>query len=117
MSSIGRALILLAALVAGTAPSSTLPTGRILDPAGPAFDVGNMPLAIALAPGGDRAVLLLSGWREQGLQVVDLRTGAVTQRLPQAGAFLGLAFTKDGSTLFTSGGNDDAVYRYRWTAA
>src|SRR3954464_789880 len=77
-----------------------LPTGVRLDPAGRAFDVGNMPLAIALPPRppGDagRAVLLLSGWRQQGLQVVDLAAGKVVQTVEQPAAFLGLAFSPDG---------------------
>jgi YVTN family beta-propeller protein len=96
-----------------------LPTGVHLDPAGPSFAVGNMPLAILPAPGAaGRFVLLLSGWREQGLQVIDTGEGAgqgkVLQTLPQPGAFLGLAFSPDGKTLYTSGGDDDAVWRYDW---
>src|SRR5256885_1435245 len=91
-----------------------LPTGVCLDPAGRSFDVGNMPLAMALSPEGDRLVLSSSGWREQGLQVVERDTGRVVQRLPQAGAFFGLAFSSDGKTLYASGGNEDAVYRYAW---
>ena len=97
-----------------------LPTGVRLDPAGPSFDVGNMPLAIVPvpAPGAQgapgRFVVLLSGWRQQGLQVVDAGQGKVLQTLPQPGAFLGLAFSPDGKTLYASGGDDDAVWRYDW---
>jgi len=97
------------------AESLPLPTGLRLDPAGPAFDVGNMPLAVALAPGKpERLVLLLSGFREQGLQVADAAAGRVLQTLPQPGAFLGLAFSPDGGTLYTSGGDDDSIFRYDW---
>jgi len=91
-----------------------LPTGVCLDAAGRSFDVGNMPLAMALSPEGDRLIISLSGWREQGLQVVERDTGRVVQRLPQAGAFLGLAFSPDGKTLYASGGDEDAIYRYDW---
>src|SRR6202035_2211752 len=91
-----------------------LPTGVRLDPAGLSFDIGNMPLGIAAAPGGDRLALLLCGWREEGLQIVDRATGRVLQTLPQAAAFLGLAFSPDGRTLYASGGNEDVVYRYAW---
>ncbi|HEV8254276.1 MAG TPA: bifunctional YncE family protein/alkaline phosphatase family protein [Vicinamibacteria bacterium] len=101
-------------LIAFLALALTLPTGTRLDPAGTSFDVGNMPLSLAMAPEGDRAVLLMSGWREEGLEVVDWRAGRVVQHLPQAGAFLGLAFSKDGRTLFASGGGEDVVYRYGW---
>jgi YVTN family beta-propeller protein len=61
-----------------------------------------------------RVVLLLSGWREQGVQVVSRSSGRVLQTVPQAAAFLGLAFSPDGRTLYASGGNQDVVYRYAW---
>jgi YVTN family beta-propeller protein len=91
-----------------------LPTGVCLDAAGHSFDVGNMPLAMALSPEGDRLILSLNGWREQGLQIVERDTGRVVQRLPQAGAFFGLAFSANGQTLYASGGNEDIVYQYEW---
>jgi YVTN family beta-propeller protein len=95
--------------------SRLLPTGALLDPAAPSFPAGNMPLAIVPAPGpAGRCVLSLSGWREQGVQVVDTVTRRVLQTLPQAGAFVGLAFSSDGNTLFASGGDDDSIWRYAW---
>jgi DNA-binding beta-propeller fold protein YncE len=93
---------------------SLLPTGAHLDPAGRSFDVGNMPLSMLLSPEGDRIIILLSGWREEGLQVVERSTGRVTQTLKQPAAFLGLAFSPDGKTLYASGGDEDVVYRYAW---
>ncbi len=91
-----------------------LPTGRILDPVGRIIDVGNMPLAIALSPDEKHAAVLLSGFRQRGLQIVDLAAGTVTQTLPQRGAFLGVAFSHDGKSVYTSGGGRDVVYRYSW---
>ncbi len=90
-----------------------LPTGQTLDPAGVTRPIGQMPLGMIASPDGRRVVLLLAGWREHGLQVVD-RAGTVTQTVPQAAAFVGLAFSPDGRTLYASGGNGDVVYRYRW---
>jgi hypothetical protein len=54
-----------------------LPTGVYLDPAGHSFGAGNMPLAMAVSPEGDRLVLSLCGWRQQGLQVIECGTGQV----------------------------------------
>ena len=76
-----------------------------------------MPLAMTLSPGGREIVVLLNGWREQGVQVVDRASGRILQTLPQAAAFLGLAFSPDGRTLYASGGNQDVVYRYAWANA
>ncbi len=96
--------------------SRTLPTGVTLDPAGDAVPVGSFPLAFTLAPDPRYAVTILSGWREQGLEVVDREAGRVVQRVAQPAAFLGLAFSPDGRTLFASGGNQDVIYRYDWGA-
>ena len=91
-----------------------LPTGRTLDPAGTVWPVGSMPLAMTLSPSGREIVVLLNGWREQGVQVVDRASGRILQTLQQEAAFLGLAFSPDGRTLYVSGGNQDVIYRYAW---
>src|SRR4029077_2940569 len=69
--------------------TSPLPTGVRLDPAGEAVDLGSLPINLVLTPEKDGAVVVLSGWREQGIQVVDIKTRRVTQTLLQDGAFYG----------------------------
>ena len=113
-------------MACGQTPSSTpaaasldagprrLPTGRTLDPAGTVWPVGSMPLAMTLSPSGREIVVLLNGWREQGVQVVDRQSGRILQTLQQDAAFLGIAFSPDGRTLYVSGGNQDVIYRYAW---
>jgi DNA-binding beta-propeller fold protein YncE len=91
-----------------------LPTGVRLDPAGGLWDVGQFPLAMLPSPEGSRVVLLLNGYREQGVQVVDPGSGRVTQTLTQPAAFIGAAFDHAGRTLYASGGDQDVVYRYGW---
>src|SRR5258708_631972 len=68
------------------------PTGVTLDPAAPAHRAGNFPLGMAVSPDGRRVALLLCGWREQGLQIVDRATGMVLQTIPHPAAFPGIAF-------------------------
>lgn len=91
-----------------------LPTGVRLDPIGASSVLGSMPLSIVSAPDGKHAIVLLGGWREQGIQVVETATGRVTQTLLQPAAFIGLAFSPDGNDLYVSGGDEDLVYRYAW---
>ena len=98
----------------GPSERGQLPTGLRLDPAGESSVLGSMPLAIALAPGGHRAVVSLGGWREQGIQVIETATGRIVQTLLQPAAFVGLAFSPDGHDLYASGGDEDIVYRYAW---
>ena len=110
----------LSALLCGAAPAqarvltSPLPTGVRLDPAGDAVELGSMPLNVVAAPSGDKAVVVLSGWREQGIQVVDLKTQQVTQTLLQDGAFYGAAISPDSRTLYVSGGYTDKLFAYAW---
>jgi DNA-binding beta-propeller fold protein YncE len=94
--------------------TSPLATGVRLDPVGAFVDLGSMPIGMTLAPGGKRLIVVLSGWREQGIEVVDLESMKVTQTIKQEAAFYGAAFSPDGGKLFVSGGNDDAVYVYKW---
>ena len=96
--------------------ANRLPTGRLLDPAGISWNVGSMPLAMTMSPDGRKIVVLLNGYREQGVQVVDRATGRIDQTVVQTAAFLGIAFSPDSGTLFVSGGNQDVVYRYAWRA-
>jgi YVTN family beta-propeller protein len=93
-----------------------LPTGVRLDPAGRSVKLGSMPVAMVLAPSGRRVVALLSGYREQGLQVVDRASARVVQTLVQPAAFLGVAFGPDGKRLYASGGDRDLIYVYAWEA-
>ena len=96
----------------GEAPR--LPTGARLDPAGSSTDVGSFPLAAVLAPDSTNLLILLNGWRQQGVQVINRHSGVVTQTIEQNAAFVGLTFSPDGQTVYASGGNTDKVYRYDW---
>ncbi len=99
-----------------SAERGRLPTGVRLDPVGRRSELGSFPLALVEAPEGDRVVALLNGAREQGIQIVDPASGRVTQTLPQRAAFIGLGFDHAGRRLYVSGGNQDVVYRYDWSA-
>lgn len=97
-----------------TAYTSPLATGVRLDPVGDFVDLGSMPLGMALSPDGKQLAVVLSGWREQGLQVVDLASRAVKQTINQDAAFYGITFSHDGTKLYVSGGNEDSIYAYAW---
>jgi len=108
-------LVMIATAACRSAAPARLPTGAFLDPVGTQVELGSMPLAMALAPGGRHVVVLLNGWREQGLQVVDRFSGQVTQTAERPAVFLGLAFAPDSATLYVSGGYRDLIYRFQWS--
>src|SRR5205807_4152195 len=64
-------------------PHDRLPTGARLDPAGDVHDVGPLPLSMTQSPDGKYFVLVMSGWDEQGAQIVERGTGRVVQTLSQ----------------------------------
>jgi YVTN family beta-propeller protein len=105
------------AAIAAQDPSGArrLPTGARLDPAGVSYDLGSMPLAMVLSPEKNRLIVLLNGWREQGIQVLDRVSGQVLQKIPLPAVFLGVAFSPDGKSLYVSGGNQDVIYRFDWS--
>jgi len=74
---------ILVAIVAAAAVAEPirLPTGARLDPASTASPVGNFPLAAALSPDGKYLALLLCGWREQGVQIVERNSQASNVRI------------------------------------
>jgi YVTN family beta-propeller protein len=75
-----------------------------------------MPLGMVASRDGRTLVVSLCGWREQGIELVDRASGTVKQRLPQRGAFLGLALSGDEHALYVSGGSADVVYVYTLAA-
>lgn len=95
---------------------SRLPTGEHLDPAAPLAPIWSMALTMRATPEADRVVVSSGGYNTQGLQVIDANTGNVLQSIPQRSAFVGLAFSPDGRTLYSSGGDADVIYRYDWSA-
>src|SRR5581483_4881097 len=52
-----------------------LPTGAQLDPAGRSVEIGDFPITEILSPDRGRLILLLGAYRQQGVQVVDRRSG------------------------------------------
>ncbi|HET9795247.1 MAG TPA: bifunctional YncE family protein/alkaline phosphatase family protein, partial [Thermoanaerobaculia bacterium] len=104
----------LAAVRSGAETPGPRPGGAVLlhdgwtiRPAGRAIDVGNFPMAVVALP-GRRAAVLLCGYGEEGVDVVDLSTGA-RQRLTMPKAWLGLAASGGGKTIYASGGADGIV--------
>lgn len=116
------AFLLIVIAVSGqeSKPSTTstyttpLATGVRLDPEGEFVDLGSMPLGMVVSPDRKEMVAVLGGWREQGIQIIDLASKKVTQTITQDAAFYGTAFSADGKMLYVSGGNEDLIYAYSW---
>src|SRR5258708_27962445 len=68
--------------------SGRLPTGVRLDPAAELQPVGQMPLAMVVAPGGEQLVLLLNGLCVNGIYYLGRACGRVMPMVPLPLAFL-----------------------------
>src|SRR5260370_35359598 len=96
--------------------ATRLSTGAMLDPVSSPHKVGNFPLAMVASPDGNQLVLLLNGWRQQGIQVVDRANADVVQTLEQPAAFIALPFPPEGHTLYPAAGTKDQCNRKAWAA-
>ncbi|MCW2952259.1 MAG: beta-propeller repeat-containing protein [Conexibacter sp.] len=77
--------------------------GRHLTPEGRLTAVGNFPTGGALSPDGRFYWAVDSGHGQDDVEIVDVASGRVTQRLPLPGAYGGIAFAHDGRTAYVSG--------------
>jgi len=99
--------------IAGRQPDGTylLPTGQTVRPFGKIIEVNDRPLGIAMSPDGRiAAVVTGSNFASRALHLVDIVTAQLTQTLPIADSFTGVAFTPDGNKLYVGGGSSNAVH-------
>jgi YVTN family beta-propeller protein len=85
-----------------------LPNGWRITPAGKSVDTEDLVLNLTTAPDGASVIATHGGFNPHGLVVIDAKTEQVTQRIPLRSAWLGLAWSLDGSKLYVSGGNSQS---------
>jgi YVTN family beta-propeller protein len=83
-----------------------LPNGWRVTPAGRAIaDLNDLVLKMVVSPDGKVIVAGHGGYLPNGLSVIDAKTHKLIQEVPLKTAWLGLAWSGDGHTLYVSGGN------------
>jgi len=83
-----------------------LPNGWRITPAARSLgETGDLIMKLLAAPDGRAVVAVNSGFLPHGLTVIDPATRKVVQRIPLTSTWLGLAWSRDGKTLYVSGGN------------
>jgi DNA-binding beta-propeller fold protein YncE len=93
--------------------SVLLPNGWSLTPAGQSLPLGDFPLNLAVSPNRKLVAATNNGQGTHSLQLIDPQAGKVLHSLEIPVGWLGLAFAADNRTLYVSGGNNNAIYRYR----
>ncbi|HVJ09649.1 MAG TPA: alkaline phosphatase family protein [Acidisarcina sp.] len=88
------------------ADGADLPNGWRITPAGKVIaTVGDLITNLTVSPDGKIVVSLNSGFLPHGLDVFDAITHKQLQHIKLTSAWLGMAWSSDGHTLFVSGGN------------
>ncbi|HVV07023.1 MAG TPA: beta-propeller fold lactonase family protein, partial [Puia sp.] len=98
----------------GTASDSVilLSNGWSLTPAGHAFQLGDLPLNIAVSANGRWAAVTNNGQSTQTLQLIDVKAEKVVDSVVIPKSWLGLKFSSDNKFLYASGGNDNCILKY-----
>jgi YVTN family beta-propeller protein len=91
---------------------TVLPNGWMLSPVGKSVRLGDLPLNIVLSPDRKLAAVTNNGQSDQSIQLLKTRCGRITDSVSIGKAWLGLAFSEDGKTLYASGANDNLIIRY-----
>jgi YVTN family beta-propeller protein len=91
-----------------------LPNGWRIAPAGRHMNVGDLPLAMVESPDGRYLVVTGNGYVKPTLVVVDLKNFLIKSRRPVENAWLGLAWSGDGTRLYSSGAAANTVEEFRF---
>lgn len=97
------------ALVAQKQQVINLPNGWSLTPAGKQVTVGDLPLNMAISPNKKFIAITNNGQSDQSVQLLDIKTGKITDSVKMMKSWYGLVFSGDSKTLYASGGNDNQI--------
>ena len=91
------------------------PNGWRLAPAGQQVPLGDLPLALALHPGGRYLFVTHNGFGEHSVDAVDLDARKVVSRAAVRSAWLGLGVAPGGGSIFAGGGVSNSVLGFSFT--
>jgi hypothetical protein len=89
-----------------------LNSGWRVKPAGTQIPLDTLPMSSALSPDGRFLVVLNGGYRPPSLSVLDTKDGHEISRTQVADAWLGLAFSSNGRTLWVGGGSQASIFEF-----
>ena len=86
-----------------------LPNGWRIAPAGKHLPLDDLPMNLLESPDGNYIIVTNNGYSKPVLDVIDLRHFYVSHRVAVENAWLGLAWSSDGKTLYSSAAGASAV--------
>jgi len=91
----------------------SLPNGWKLSPVGKMLPLGDLPLNIAVSPSVKMLAVTNNGQSTQSIQLIDSKSVTILDSVEIGKSWLGLTFSKDGKSLYASGGNDNWIVQYQ----
>ncbi len=92
--------------------TTLLANGWRLSPAGRHLSVGTLPLNAVLSNDGKYVVVTTNGLARPALSVIDIASWTVKSTTPLDAAWLGLAWSPDGTRLYASGAAQNSVQEF-----
>lgn len=89
-----------------------LPNGWKLSPAGKSFELGDLPLNLAVSHNKQYIAVTNNGQSIQQIQLVDVKAEKVVDSIIIRKSWYGLTFTSDDKFLYASGGHDNRIMKY-----
>ncbi len=100
---------------AGLQPGKNLLfNGWGVTPAGEHVRISDLPLKLVVSPDKKMLLAVSAGYNDTGLSLLDIKARKLTQFLPLAKIWNGLAFSLDGKRIFVSGGDSGRIQVFKY---
>src|SRR5262249_54613431 len=95
--------------------SFLLSNGWRIKPAGKQVQLDTLPMSTALSKDGKFLLVLNGGYKPPSISVITTDSPHEASRVPVADAWLGLAFSPDGKTVYAGGGSRATVFAFSFS--
>ena len=93
-------------------PQLQLPNGWKISPVGRSFQLGDLPLNIAVSKTSKYAAVTNNGQSTQSIQLIDVKSEKVLDQVEIEKSWYGITFTSDEKNIYVSGGHDNRILKY-----
>ncbi|MFZ9240261.1 MAG: YncE family protein, partial [Chitinophagaceae bacterium] len=89
-----------------------LPNGWKISPVGKSFDLGDLPLNIAVSKSNKYLAVTNNGQSTQSIQLIDVKSERILDQVEIEKSWYGITFTSDEKFIYVSGGHDNRIVKY-----
>ncbi|MFN5439100.1 MAG: bifunctional YncE family protein/alkaline phosphatase family protein [Bacteroidota bacterium] len=88
------------------------PNGWKISPVGKSFDLGDLPLNIAVSKSNKYLAVTNNGQSTQSIQLIDVKSERILDQVEIEKSWYGITFTSDEKFIYVSGGHDNRIVKY-----